>query len=219
MEAMEMSGRRHGVRQGLSAMLVGVVSGSVVCSSIIGDAQAQEKQPDRLVDKVSPSLLVERTLSLTEPDKIAEASPLPRRGDTKLADKSSTLGDRLVGFEQEYGMEQESSSALGRIIQAAKYGLDKMCFAAQETARKLEFCHDIGAEPAGASGSGSGQSEYSLPMFGRFGHAQLRSEVTVHDSQTGEAFIGLKLAIPFGAGGRESPDVPQGRPTRRESNG
>jgi hypothetical protein len=38
-------------------------------------------------------------------------------------------------------------------------------------------------------------------VFGGFGHAQFKSEVTIHDPQTGEAFIGLKLAVPFGQGG------------------
>jgi hypothetical protein len=44
-------------------------------------------------------------------------------------------------------------------------------------------------------------TQYSLPLFGRFDRAQFKSEVTIHDPQTGTAFIGLKLAIPFGPGG------------------
>jgi hypothetical protein len=105
------------------------------------------------------------------------------------------------------------------MFQAAKYGLDTMCFAAQETARKLEFRYDFWEESPSSFGSGMTQPEYSLPMFGRFGHAQLKSEVTVHDAQTGEAFIGLKLTVPFGAGGRGSSEAPRGSARRSESNG
>ena len=60
---------------------------------------------------------------------------------------------------------------------------------------------DLGEEPAYDPGCGSAAPQNSLPMFGRFGRAQFKSEVTVHDPQTGQAFIGLKLSIPFGQGG------------------
>jgi len=122
--------------------------------------------------------------------------------------KGLTSADRWVRFQQEYGLEQESPSAVGRMLQAAKYGLDTMCFAAQETAKKLEFRYDLWEESPSSFGSGMAQPEYSLPMFGRFGRAQLKSEVTVHDAQTGQAFVGLKLTIPFGPGGRESSEAP-----------
>jgi hypothetical protein len=87
------------------------------------------------------------------------------------------------------------------MIQAAKYGLDRMTFTAQETAKRCEFSYDLGDAPASDTVGQCGNSQYSLPMFGRFGNAQFRSEVTIHDPQTGQAFIGLKLAIPFGRGG------------------
>jgi len=105
------------------------------------------------------------------------------------------------------------------MLRAAKYGLDTMCFAAQETAKRLEFKYDLWEESPASFGSGMARPEYSLPMFGRFGHAQLKSDVTVHDAQTGEAFIGLKLTIPFGPGARESSEAPRGGLRRSESNG
>jgi hypothetical protein len=94
-----------------------------------------------------------------------------------------------------------------------------MCFTAQEAAKKLEFTYDIGEESASALGTGTAQPEYSLPLLGRIGQAQLKSEVTVHDPQTGEAFVGLKLAIPFGPGGREASEVPRRRVSRSERSG
>jgi hypothetical protein len=109
--------------------------------------------------------------------------------------------DRWMKFEREYGIEQESPSPIGRMFQVAKYGLDRMAFTAQETAKRCEFTYDLGDAPPNEPGSRSAAPQYSLPMFGRFGRAQIKSEVTIHDPQTGQAFIGLKLAIPFGQGG------------------
>jgi hypothetical protein len=187
-----------------------------VCFGFIPGAWAQETQANRLVDYVSPSLL---TRSAT-PSVPAQADIVRARvtkvasGDDVLKPSVTSSGDRMVRFEQEYGVERESTSAIGRMVQAAKYGLDKICFTVQEASKKLEYTYDIGSEPPSALGSGTAQPQYSLPVFGRFGHAQLKSEVSVHDPQTGEAFIGLKLSIPFGPGGREQSEVSR-RPLRR----
>ena len=113
----------------------------------------------------------------------------------------TTSTDRWTKFENEYGIEQENPSAIGRIFQVAKYGLDRMTFTAQETAKRCEFTYDLGDVPPNDSGSRAVAPQYSLPLFGRFGRAQFKSEVTIHDPQTGQAFIGLKIAIPFGQGG------------------
>jgi len=187
-----------------------------VCFGFIDCVLAQATPSNRLVEYVSPSLLTRNASpNALAPDNVAD-TPVAKvgSGDDVLKPTTTTAGDRLVRFEQEYGVARESTSSIGRMIQAAKYGLDKMCFTAQEAAKKLEFTYDIGEEPASALGSGTAQPEYSLPMFGRFGHAQLKSEVTVHDPQTGEAFIGLKLSVPFGPGGRETAEFPR-RPLRR----
>ena len=112
-----------------------------------------------------------------------------------------TAGDRLVRFEQEYGMDPESGSPFGRALQLAKYGLDKACFTVQEAARKLEFKYDTAEATSGALGGDVGSPQYYLPVFGRFGHAQMQTVVTVHDPQTGQAFFGAKMTLPFGPGG------------------
>lgn len=181
----------------------------------------QEAQTNRLADYVSPAYFT--------PDPVAPASAGTNGAEIVAANASlwddvlkpatTSPGDRWVKFEREYGVERKSSSTVGRMIQTAKYGLDTMCFAAQEAARKLEFTYAIGEESATAFGSGTAQPEYSLPMFGRLGHVQLKSEVTVHDPQTGEAFIGLKLAIPFGPGLGQSSEVPRSPLRRGERNG
>ena len=129
---------------------------------------------------------------------------------------STSAGDRWEKFEQEYGIKQESGSAFGRMIQNAKYELDTMCFTAMEGAKELEFTHDFGEDSD--RGTGTAQPDYSVPMVGRLGHAQLESEVTVHDPDTGEAFVGLKLAIPFGPGLGKTAGVPRTRLDRGDGN-
>jgi hypothetical protein len=118
--------------------------------------------------------------------------------------KIGTPSDRLVNFEQEYGMSLENGSTFGRVLQAAKYGLDKMCFTMQEATKKLEFKYDTSQARSGVWGGDAGEPQYNLPVFGRFSHAQMQTVVTVHDPQTGQAFFGVKLSIPFGPGGGES---------------
>ena len=176
---------------------------STLCFSPVSCLFAQVSQPTRLVDFVSPSVLSRRSVSppavCTNVDLFAEARD---QGLCDLIKRTTTTpADRWLKFEGEYGIREESPSPIGRIFQVAKYGLDRVTFTAQETARRLEFTYDVGDVPASDTSSRSAAPQYSLPMFGRFGHAQLKSVVTVHDSQTGEAFVGLKLAVPFGQGG------------------
>ncbi len=203
------------------AVLSRVVIAFILCFGFIHSGLAQGTQVNRLVDYVSPSLLTRSATPSTSAQANIVDAPVAEvvSGDDVLKPSVTSSGDRLVRFEQEYGVERESTSSIGKMIQTAKYGLDKMCFTVQEASKKLEYTYDIGSEPPSALGSGTAQPQYSLPVFGRFGLAQLKSEVTVHDPQTGEAFIGLKLSIPFGPGGREQSEVPR-RPLRRgERNG
>jgi hypothetical protein len=157
----------------------------------------------QLVDYVSLSSLSQsreaHPMVPANPSPVAEAKT--QQLGNLIKPTATTPLDRWMIFESEYGIQEASPSAIGRIFQAAKYGLDRMTFTAQETAKRCEFTYDLGDEPANDTGSRAVAPQYSLPMFGRFGHAQLKSEVTIHDPQTGQAFIGLKLAIPFGQGG------------------
>src|ERR1035437_5682723 len=191
------------VNRSSRAVLWGAVARFAVCFGLIPCAQAQTVQNTRLVDYASPSLLSQPTMPhptmQTNASFVAEAKG--RDVDDIIKPKTTTPADRWMKFESEYGIEQESPSPIGRMFQVAKYGLDRMTFTAQETAKRFEFTYDLGDVPANEPGSRIPAPQYSLPMFGRFGHAQLKSEVTIHDPQTGQAFIGLKLAIPFGQGG------------------
>lgn len=211
-----MRGKVRSASHSSPAALTRVAIASIVCFGFIHGGLAQGTQAHRLVDYVSPSLLTRSATPSASAQANIVGAPVAKvaSGDDVLKPRVTNSGDRVARFEQEYGVERESTSAIGRMIQAAKYGLDKMCFTVQEASKKLEFTYDIGSEPPSALGSGTAQPQYSLPVFGRFGHAQLKSEVTVHDPQTGEAFIGLKLSIPFGPGGRERSEVPR-RPLRR----
>ena len=163
--------------------------GSTLC------ATARETQPERLVEYVPPSLLSRpATPTVRKPpdemraldEGIVAAPPI----------RPQTSGDRWLEFEREYGIQHRSHSRFLSMLQSAKYGLDKMSFAAKETARRLEFTYDIGS-PTGPAGE-TPKPQYSLPLFGTFGHPQVKSVLTEHDPQTGSPFVGLKLSIPFG---------------------
>jgi hypothetical protein len=187
-----------------------------MCLGSVYSVWGQEAQTNRLVDYVSPAYFspdpATATTAGTNGVEIVAANAFIWEDVLKPA--TTSPGDRWAKFEQEYGDERKSASAFGRMIQTAKYGLDTACFTAQEAAKELEFTHDFGEDSVSDLGTGAAQPDYSVPMVGRLGHAQLKSEVTVHDPQTGEAFIGLKLAIPFGPGLGQSSEVPRS-PLRR----
>ena len=183
--------------------MVGVLMASVACLGLLPGGFAQEPQTNRLVEYFSPTL---RSLSAAldfslETNNNTSTGISVSSWSEALKPNSGTAGDRLVSFEQEYGMDPESGSPFGRALQVAKYGLDKACFTVQEAARKLEFKYDTGEATCGVLGGDTGNPQYDFPVFGRFGHAQLQTVVKVHDPQTGQAFFGLKLTIPFGPGG------------------
>jgi hypothetical protein len=179
---------------------------------------AQEAQPNRLVEYISPiRLSSDATPSSTTQTNIADSGSItaPSWGEI-LKPNTGTSGDRLVSFEQEYGLGEESGSTFGRVLQAAKYGLDKMCFTVQEAAKKLEFKYDTSEASSGILGGDAGEPQYSLPVFGRFSHAQLQTVVTVHDPQTGQTFMGVELRIPFGPGGQEAFGAPRDETRQRQ---
>jgi hypothetical protein len=175
----------------------------VVYLALMDGAFAQEAQTNRLLGYISPSLLSSSsTLELSTETNIELGAAITTSLWSKTPEPNSgTADDRLVSFEQEYGIDQESGSSFGRALQAAKYGLDKACFTVQEAARRLEFKYDTREAASGVLGGDMGNPQYDLPLFGRFGHAQTRTVVTVHDPQTGQAFFGVKLTIGFGPGG------------------
>ena len=199
---MMKSGSRS-INRSSRAVFLRAVTGSAVCFGLLPCVLGQTVPNTLLVDYVSPSLL---SSSRATPHTVStNTAPAAEAKVTRpcnlIKPTAMTSGDRWTVFESEYGIQEVSSSAIGRIFQAAKYGLDRMTFSAQETAKKCEFTYDLGYAPASESDSRIPTSQYSLPVFGRFGHAQLKSVVTIHDPQTGQAFIGLKLSIPFGQGG------------------
>ncbi len=188
------------------AVLQGAAAGVVVCLGFLSSSRGQSTPNTLLVDYVSPSPQSQFAVpKLTiQTNRITVAVPKGRElnvNENIIKPTTTTSSDRWTKFESEYGIEQESPSAICRMFQAAKYGLDRVTFTAQETAKRCEFAYDLGSAPANDPGGRVPASQYSLPGFGRFGCAQFKSEVTIHDPQTGQAFIGLKLAIPFGPGG------------------
>jgi hypothetical protein len=191
------------INRSSGAVLRGAAAGLVVCFGSIPSILAQSAPNLRLVDYTTSS----RQLQLTAPcttqtnqPSIAEAKGRDL-SENIIKPTTTTSADRWMKFENEYGIGQESPSAICRMFQVAKYGLDRMTFTAQETAKRCEFTYDLGDAPVNDPGGRVCAPQYAVPMFGKFGRAQFKSEVTIHDPQTGQAFIGLKLAIPFGQGG------------------
>jgi hypothetical protein len=215
---MRMNGQWQAVCHSSRSTMVRVLAAGVVYLGLISLGLAQTARNDQLVEYVSPlRLSSDATAHSTTRTNIGDSASIiaPSWGDI-LKPNTRTSGDRLVSFELEYGMGEESGSTFGRVLQAAKYGLDKMCFTVQEAAKKLEFKYDTAEARSGVLGGDTGGPQYSLPVFGRFSHAQLQTEVTVHDPQTGQAFFGVKLAIPFGAGGQEALDAPRSETRQRQ---
>ena len=199
-----MNGNRKAIKHESVALLIAAIAGSIASFGTLPCTGAPAAQAPRIVDYVSPSLLSPQA-SLSAPTKpratMTEEATEPRWEKIIQPKKTVTSGDRWLQFENEYGIQQKNPTRIGRMLQTAKYGLDKMTFTAQEAARRLEFTYDIGGPSPTVSDGLTANPGYSLPLFGKFGQARLKSVLTEHDPQTGTPFIGLKLVIPFGQGG------------------
>jgi hypothetical protein len=157
---------------------------------------AQQDQPIRTVDYVSPSLLSSDPKPQVVPDAAAGTENPHNRDIVATPSHKQTDGDRWEAFESEYGIHQKNPSWFLGMLQSAKYGIDRLAFGAKETAKRMEFTYDIGSA-SGPSGD-TPKPQYTLPLFGAFGHAQVRTVLTEHDPQTGTPFVGVKLSVPFG---------------------
>jgi len=137
---------------------------------------------------------------LTAPTLIAANTRVIAEGQTpvSLGTPLAIHRDKWLEFEREFGIHRPSSSGFLRWVQKVKYSLDTATFTAEEQIKRLEFSYNIGT-PGPARGGA--QSDYALPLFGRFGQARLQSHLTTHDADTGSPYFGLKLTIPFGPGG------------------
>jgi hypothetical protein len=172
---------------------------ALCCSSILGATQ-QGTQPQRLVDYVSPLLLAPNTQrSPVQPKTTAITEAVEPSMDLAPTAETMSSADRWVRFENEYGTYQESPLLIGRWIQSAKYGLDTAVFTMQEAAKRFEFSYDVGDVSETSPTSAAREPQYSMPILEMLPHGQLKSEITIHDSQTGATFIGLKLVFPFGS--------------------
>jgi hypothetical protein len=198
----EMNGCRITIRS--LAVLVVTAGCSVEFLAPISCAQERKAQPMRMVDYVAPSFLSPPAVSpLPAKAKVIAASEMKEPvWETLITPRSpQTSGDRWLQFDREYGIQRRRPSWMGRALQSAKYGLDTMAFTAQEAAKQLEFTYRFGGDSLASPDNVAVNSTYSLPLFGQFGHPQLKSVLTQYDSQTGAPFVGLKLNIPFGSSG------------------
>jgi hypothetical protein len=196
-------------------ILTGVMVGSLVCFGPMQHTLAQDSPGDRFGRCFSSSLSLETARSSTAAPIQAsevEATENRRRDCILVLTTGATASvDRWAGFEEEYGIDEAGPTVMNRLIQGAKYALDTICFCAQETARMAEFTYEIGDEPPACIGSRLADPLDSRLVFDRFGPAQLRSEITLHDPHTGKAFVGLTLTIPFGPGRRSPVLADRGR--------
>jgi len=212
-----MYGKWQRVCHSSRATLGAVLTGWGVSVGFVPGALGQELETNRLARLITPVLLSYETTSKPSMEAEIETNAViavPSWSEI-VKPTRATAGDRLVRFEEEYGTDQESRSPFERVLRAAKYGLDKACFTAQEAARKLEFKYDTAYATSGVLGGDAGNPQYYLPVFGRFSHAQLQTVVTVHDPQTGQAFFGATLSVPFGPGGEDGVEAAGSRPHLR----
>jgi hypothetical protein len=108
--------------------------------------------------------------------------------------ETRTAAEPWVAFEEEYEPSNRSPWLAGRWLQSAKYQLDTAAFLVQQSAKKLEFRCDFGGSLANNRYEPAASQQFSTPLL-RLPPGHLESIVTVHDPQTGQAFIGLKLVI------------------------
>jgi hypothetical protein len=165
-------------------------------------AGAEEVQPNVAGHPAPPLLL---PLEASRPSRLELAENVRTREkaiEPMLLTRPETAEERRLQFERDYGVQPSGRSWFLNTLRLAKYGIDKMSFTAKEASRRLQFTYDFGS-PTG-SGGFTREPQYSLPLFGAFGHPQLKTVLTEHDPQTGTPFIGLKLAIPFGERSRGS---------------
>jgi hypothetical protein len=158
-------------------------------------------------DPGSPWSLSLQQSRQSAPGLAERAQKIDEETASGLLTRERTTEERRLEFEREYGIRQQNQSWFLGMLRSAKYGLDKMSFTAKETARRLQFTYELGS-PTGFGGR-TIEPQYSLPVFGAFGHPQVKTVLTEHDPQTGTPFIGLKLAIPFG-GNDQGPGVASG---------
>ena len=185
-----------GYRESLSTILAGLLMSSMT-------AAAADGQPERLAEFVSPSFLAAvNAADLPASGKLSTSGNVSI-AETIVAIPQRTDADRWSDFEDEYGVHQRNPAWVLSLIQSAKFGLDKLTFQAKETARKLEFSYELGGPKPSGPRSVVERPAYSLPLFGKFGHPQLKSVLTEHDPETATAFVGLKMYTPFGKGAAE----------------
>ena len=200
-----MHGKRDCVHGALGAMLVGTVGATVAFFGLIGSvfSQTPQEKPELMMNYVSPSELAADDLPKTKAALLTESLP-GTENVVATQPASRSTADHWRKFDDEFGIKEKSSSLCLQAIQSAKYGLDTLTFGTEEAAKQLEFTHDVGDSAPPAHQSSAAAPGCSIPLFGEFGQAQIKSVVTTHDPQTGEALAGLKLVIPFGPGGVRS---------------
>ena len=157
--------------------LAGVVAGFIV-NARTSPVNAQEIQPQSLVNRVPASV--------TTPQMIDEAHLPALHLPTQPTPTPGMQPGQAAAFEREY--------------EKATYGRDWAALNAEQPATQLEFSYNA-VDPAPLTSTDKReQPDFALPLFGASGQMQLRSDLTTHDPQTGAAYIGLKLNVPFGSG-------------------
>lgn len=189
----------------ISNTVVTAVALTALCTSLTRDGAAQQPgQPRLLVEYVDPALL-QTNVAPRAPNSKQTAATTPSRESSvrwqfvavPLAGRKTT-SDRLQKFETDFGSDRHEPTLVLGSIQATKYQLDKTTFALQEFTKSLEFDYQLRDMWMENPTNSPPRRSYSDPISDALEHSRLRTVVNMTDPNTGGAFVGMKLQVPFG---------------------
>ena len=182
--------------RGSEGLLCGLIfaAGAVMCPAQAGTPQG--KQSERLIDYVSPALVG----TDASPDAASQAKlfpPNPTNLKVLTLPSVSTEADRWTKFEADFGIKTKDPSFVKSSIESAKYKLDETVFAAKEFADTLHYDAYLTDLLTGTSSNSPPRRYYSDPILDSLENTRIRTGLD-WDRQSGRAFVGLRLVVPFG---------------------
>jgi hypothetical protein len=104
-------------------------------------------------------------------------------------------------FARENSGRNPTKSQLSKLGEPGKGRLEWMLLSKGQPSERLESSYKSNEHDTLGTALTREQPVYSLPVIGKPNGWQVKTEVTTHDAQTGSAWLGIKLIIPFGRGG------------------
>ena len=168
--------------------------------------------PARAVDQAATAQLlaayVPPTLLTDQPILALQDTQREFIKETDLSEatraRQLTEAQRWDRFESEFGVQNQTSSALESGLRSAKYDLDRTVFAlngfVETVADALEFEYRFGDNTGLARSSQASTAplrRYFSPLRDALENTRLRSDVDLNVG-SGQAWIGMRLVVPFG---------------------